>query len=90
MVEAIAQLRDQGYIQDFTYEELRKIDPEQFGHNFKVDETYRFDELSDPEDQSALYAISSRDGKRHGVLINGYGIYSDPLISRLLEHMNHH
>ncbi len=87
MLEAIAQLRRQGYKHDFTLEELRQFDPEQFGHDYVVDQTYRFDELSDPEDQSTLYAVSSRDGRTHGILVNGYGLYSDPVVTGLLDHL---
>jgi len=57
----------------------------QFGTDFVIDQTYRFDELSDPEEQSAVYAISSRDGKRHGLLINGHGLYFDSLLTKFLE-----
>ena len=83
--DAIAQLRRQGYLQDFTLEELHHIDPKKFHDQFIVDQTFRFDEWSDPEDQSAIYAISSRDGKRHGLLINGYGVYSEPFVGDLLD-----
>ena len=85
MTDAIAKLRREGYKQDFTLEELNHLEPHQFRDMYSIDQTLRFDEWSDPEDQSALYAISSRDGRRRGLLINGYGVYSDPHVDDLLE-----
>ena len=58
--------------------------------DFEIDKVYRFEGESNPEDQSILYAISSRKFNVKGVLVNGYGISSDEtsdiLISKLRTH----
>jgi hypothetical protein len=38
-----------------------------------------------PSDQSILYAISSDKYQLKGVLVNAYGIYSDPVTDEMLE-----
>lgn len=43
--------------------------------DFTIDAVYRFEENTDPSDNSVLYAISSKDGKIKGMLIDAYGIY---------------
>ena len=62
--------------------------------DFEIDKVYRFEGESNPDDQSILYAISSNKYNVKGVLVNGYGIYtdemSDALISKLNTHADNH
>ena len=44
---------------------------------FDIDEKHRFQEMSDVDNESVLYAISSKDGNIKGLLVNAYGIYAD-------------
>lgn len=46
---------------------------------------HRFDVDTDPGDQSVLYAISSNKYNLKGVLVNGYGIYTEPISDEMLE-----
>lgn len=52
---------------------------------FQIDKFYRFEGNTDPADEAIVYAISSVKYKQKGVLVNGYGIYSDPGINDMLE-----
>lgn len=45
---------------------------------------YRFEGISDPEDNSILYAIEATDGTK-GTLIDAYGAYSDPLVEKFMK-----
>src|SRR5262249_33209356 len=59
------------------------------GRTFKaaelvIRELHRFEGVSDPDDMSIVYAIESRDGTR-GTLVDAFGVYSDPAVSRVLE-----
>jgi len=45
---------------------------------------YRFEGISDPDDMAITYAVESRSGVR-GVLIDAFGVYSDPTISEVLK-----
>jgi hypothetical protein len=89
LTEAISLLRKVGYNEDFTIDELRRLDRRAFKKAYDVDLVYRFDVDSDPTDQSAIYAISSKDNKRRGLLVNGYGVYSDMGIDHLLDDSEH-
>jgi len=45
---------------------------------------YRFEGISDPADNSILYAIETRDGTR-GVLVDAYGAYADEKITEFVR-----
>lgn len=49
-----------------------------------IREFRRFEGVSDPDDMSIVYAIEARDGTR-GTLVDAFGVYSNPAVSRLLE-----
>ena len=50
-----------------------------------VDKYFRFEGASNPSDSAILYAISSDSKNLKGVLVNAYGIYSEPLTDEMLE-----
>jgi hypothetical protein len=50
-----------------------------------VDQVYRFDVMTDPGDQSVLYALHSKKTGAKGLIVNGYGIYSEPQANRKLQ-----
>ncbi len=87
--EAIDALKAQGYTEDFN---LKKncIECENGKHSlkhneFKIDKSFRFDVNEDPSDQSVLYAISSWTSNVKGVLVSGYGMFTDELTNEMLE-----
>lgn len=45
---------------------------------------YRFEGISDPEDNSILYLIETGDGKK-GTLIDAYGTYADAKLSDFIR-----
>ena len=87
--EALKALKLQGYTEDFN---LKNSCIECGGgkynlthDEFKIDKSFRFDVNEDPSDQSVLYAVSSEPHGIKGVLVTGYGIYSDDLTTEMLE-----
>lgn len=86
--QAINDLRTKGYTLDFSPQtdcivsekESLRLSPEEF----TIDDAFRFEGDSDPENQSILYAISSAHGAK-GLLINSYGIYADPLSDAMIH-----
>jgi len=52
--------------------------------NLVIREYYRFEGISDPDDMAIAYAIESRSGVR-GILIDAFGVYSDPTTSEVLK-----
>lgn len=80
LTDALTDLKQRGYEADFETQPFClycgdldiRLNPEAF----HVDEVYRFEEDSNPEDSSVVYAISSDVGVR-GVLIDSFGAYSE-------------
>ena len=87
--EAISALKEQGYSEDLNLEDncleciagKQKLMPD----DFVIDKSFRFDVDEDPSDQSVLYAISSPKHGIKGLLVNGYGVYSDDMTNEMLE-----
>ena len=81
------KLKEEGYTEDFNLQPDclecggKKIKPGEF----VIDKVFRFEGESDPSDESVIYAISSNDHNIKGTLVNGYGIYSDPVTDEMLK-----
>jgi hypothetical protein len=92
LTEAIAALRKQGYVEDFNLKqnciECRNGEYRIFHNEFEIDKFFRFEGESNPGDSSILYAISSDKYKLNGVLVNAYGIYSDPVTDEMLNKLS--
>ena len=90
--EAINDLTKKGYSHNFNIKEdciecstLRlKLKPEEF----EIDEKHRFEEMSDVDNESVLYAISSKNGEIKGLLVNAYGTYADNASFELVQKLN--
>jgi hypothetical protein len=52
--------------------------------DFTIDEFYRFEGMSNPSDNSIVYAITSNAGVK-GVLVDAYGVYSESLNDAMIE-----
>ena len=87
--ETMNELRKQGYTEDFNLRqnclECRNGQFKVFADDFKVDNYYRFEGESNPSDAAILYAISSDRHGLKGVLVNAYGIYSEPVTDEMME-----
>jgi hypothetical protein len=82
LVDALRDIRARGYTKYFEMEfsniysgllDLR-VTPEKF----TVDEMYRFEDNSNPDDSSVLYVISTELGIK-GTLVDAYGVYAENL-----------
>jgi hypothetical protein len=78
--EAINDLKQRGYSYDFNVKptclECASLKIEIKPEAFKVNETHRFEGMSSTDDNSVLYAISSKDGIK-GLLVDAYGVYAE-------------
>ncbi|WZL90024.1 phosphoribosylpyrophosphate synthetase [Salinimicrobium sp. 3283s] len=78
--EAVNGLQARGYKYDFNLKphclECPSLKLEIHPQDFLVNEVYRFEGMSSTDDNSILFAISSRYGVR-GILVDAYGIYSE-------------
>ena len=87
--ETMNDLRKEGYTEDFNLQqnclECRNGEFKVFTDEFKIDKFFRFEGASNPSDAAILYAISSDVHNLKGVLVNGYGIYSEPVTDEMLK-----
>ena len=87
--ETMNDLRKQGYTEDFNLRqnclECHNGEYKIFADDFKIDKYFRFEGESNPSDASILYAISSDRHQLKGILVNAYGIYSEPLTDEMLR-----
>ena len=90
--EAINDLTKRGYTFNFNLkndciecvEKNIQLQPDEF----EIDEVFRFQEMSDVDNESILYAISSTQNNLKGLLVNAYGIYADTASAKLIEKLN--
>lgn len=92
--DAVADLEKRGYEYDFQlsadYIECKTIDLKLMPEEFEIDEFYRFEGMTDPDDSAVIYAISSRVGNLKGVIIDAYGAYAENVSPELLDKLKIH
>ena len=92
--ETINGLKKEGYTIDFNIEEENPVNHQanliSSPGDFEIDKVFRFEGETNPDDESILYAISSVKFNIKGVLVNGYGISSDPSTSILIAKLKTH
>ena len=88
LIEAIDALRKEGYTEDFNLQanclDCREGSIQLFHDDFHVDKYFRFEGETNPSDESVLYAISSEKHGVKGILVNAFGIYSEPIADELM------
>jgi hypothetical protein len=80
--EAINDLKKRGYKEDFNLHsecvQCRSLNLQWHPEKFTIDEYHRFEGMSNPDDNSIVFAISSDNGVK-GTLVDAYGMYSENL-----------
>lgn len=90
--EAINALNKKGYTFNFNIskdcihcaETHLQLQPDEF----EIDEVHRFQEMSDVDNESILYAISSKSHRIKGLLVNAYSIYADSASAKMVEKLS--
>ena len=87
---AVEILRRKGYLHDFVSSQ-GKLRCSQSGELFDPEELrivdhLRFEGSSDPDEMAIVYAVETQSGRK-GVIIDAFGLYSDPLLAQLLDRM---
>jgi hypothetical protein len=89
--ETLEALRKEGFTRDYNLMENAlkcqqdgiELSPKQFD----IVQVHRFEGMTDPGDETVVYAIEEQGGKR-GTFINAYGPYSDPLSDDMLSKLS--
>ena len=88
LASAIRKLESEGYVENlvpkFDHFECRSREFSIFPPNITVDRVVRFENTSDPDDQSILYAISDHTQNLKGLYADSYGLYHDELSLAML------
>jgi hypothetical protein len=86
--EATNDLRIRGYSEDLNLKATLIESPSHnvqfYPEDFTIDEFYRFEGMSNPSDNSIVYAISSKRGVK-GILVDAYGVYSESLNDAMIR-----
>lgn len=90
---AILDLQKRGYTEDFNLKndciECKILNYSMNTDQFEVDEMYRFEGDSNPDDSSILFAISSETFKLKGLLVDAYGAYATPLNTEMIQKLKY-
>jgi hypothetical protein len=78
VVDAIAELRNRGYLADFAVTRDGRIGCGVCGDTHApadaiVDAVYRFEGMSDPDDEAVVFGLTCRACGTRGVLVTAYG-----------------
>jgi hypothetical protein len=85
---ALDQFRDRGYRQEMAIKEGR-LQVDGTDRTYRPDEVvvcdyWRYEGVSDPGDESVVYAIETADGTK-GTLVDAYNVYADPSVGEFLR-----
>ena len=88
LTEKLAELEEQGYQVDFklTDGKLQVVDGEQSfsADQLTINEDFRFEGESNPDDMSILYALEAQDGTK-GTVVHAYGPNANDEISEFMK-----
>ena len=89
LTDAILDLQKKGYVENLVpcYDHLtcQSGAIRMYPREFFIDEMMRFENSSDPGDQSILYAITCDSRNLKGLYIESYGTYHDELSEGMIE-----
>lgn len=93
LTEALADLKNRGFDRDFnlkeTYIQCSESGTQLNPDDFEIMEVYRFEGMTNPSDQTILYAIAGSNGMK-GTMVSAYGIYADPISAELVQKLHIH
>ena len=93
LTEAITDLQQRGYTEDLNLTsdrvECKALDYKIYPNQFEIDEMYRFEGESNPDDSSILFAISSSKFNLKGLLVDAYGAYANPLTTDMIQKLKY-
>jgi hypothetical protein len=84
VLEALDDLKEKGFHHDFNLNhEAIKENP----HHYAVEHVYRYEGDSDPDEESVVYGIISKSGKK-GVFVAGFSANSDNEAAQIIEKLS--
>jgi hypothetical protein len=94
LVEATNDLMKRGYTANLSFDgdtvDDHTQDIHMLANDFEIDEFYRFEGASNPDDMSIIYAVTSVKYNLKGILVNAYGAYADNNASTIKAKLHHY
>ena len=91
MTDVVRDLQGKGYRENlvprFDHFSCQSEKFQLYPNDLKLDQVVRFENTSDPDDQSILYAISSKSRPLKGIYIESYGLYHENLSKTIIDWM---
>ncbi|MBG6111284.1 hypothetical protein H4V97_000390 [Flavobacterium sp. CG_23.5] len=84
VAEALDELNENGFTYDFN---LHEDDIEKNPHSFEIVHIYRYEGNSNPDDESIVFGIKSKSGKK-GVFVAGFAANSTSKAAEILIKLN--
>ena len=88
LTEKLEELEQQGYHADFKLQDgkMKVVDADQSfsADELTIEEDFRFEGESNPDDLSILYAIKAQDGTK-GTIVHAYGPDADDTVSEFMK-----
>ncbi|VXA99171.1 conserved hypothetical protein [Flavobacterium sp. 9AF] len=81
--EALKMLKEKGYDYDFN---INEKELEKNPENFEIHHIYRYEGNTNPDDESWVYGIQSKEGKK-GVFVNGASSDSSIDVIKILHQL---
>ena len=86
--EVMQQLKEEGYKElNFNGSAMTTGDKTFRAHELTIEDEYRFEGHTYPDDQSILYAVKASDGTK-GIIINSYGPDANLEIHEFMQQAN--
>jgi hypothetical protein len=93
LVDALEDLRKRGYQADFEPQSdclyCSHLDLRLYEEDFNIDEVYRFEGDSNPDDSAVLYALTSPTGVK-GTIVDGFGASSENISFEMAKKLQYH
>jgi len=91
--EAVAGLNISGYTLDFNLQcnsiYCKELDRSFKPEDFNIAAFYRFEGNTDPSDEAIIYALETASGHK-GILVDGYGVYAEPMSAEMVQKLKTH
>ena len=93
VTEALSQLRQQGFTRDYNLKsdhlKCQQDALELHPADFDIVDVYRFEGMTDPGDETVVYAIRETGTGQRGTLVDAYGPYADALSSEMARKLRY-
>lgn len=91
--EAVNALQKEGYTVDFNLVDeglhSKSLQKKFAATQFDVIKVYRFEGYTNPDDNSVLYVIETKNGDK-GILVDAYGVYAEGISDEMIDKLKIH